>query len=252
MNRKRKYAWDVANKYQATKRRRTGGYTPAKGTVRVFVPRSYGTPLAVTERKYFDSEKTLTAVTSGQSTAAGLEFDPATLNSLFAPVQGDDFDDRHGRKVSVLKIKIRGLFGYAVQADQTAPDVVPFLRILLVQDKQSNSTQLNSEDVLLSTGTLGMQNPAFFGRFRVLKDKYYRVPPPLLQYDGTNMEQSGAYVPFKISHRFKKPVIVHYNAGVAGTMADVIDNSFHIIATVDASNLAVAARYICRTTFVDF
>lgn len=251
---KRKFAWDMAKRRQSKRRRlNTSVATTVRrgGITRTFVARSAGTPLAITERKYFDAEKTLTAFQSGQSSAASGEFDPGTLNTIFAPQTGDDYNLRNGRKVQVVQIKIRGLIGYAIQADQAAADVTPFVRILLVQDRQTNAAQLNSEDVIASSGTLGFQNPAFFGRFKVLKDKYYRVPQPMLVYDGTNLEQTGTYFPWKMNIRFKVPVTVHFNSTNGGTIADIVDNSFHVIAFDDASNMAVAGRYFARTTFLD-
>lgn len=219
-----------------------------------FVPRSLGTPMAVTERKYFDSEASITLVVPGASWA-GAEADPTTKLTLCVPVTGNDFNNRVGRKIDVLGIRIKGFITASMQLNQTAADAQPFVRYILVQDKQTNAGQLNAEDVINSgAGSVALamfQNPAFFGRFKVLKDKTLRLPMPTITYDGTNLEQTGFTVPFKCSYTFKKPVRVNFNATNGGTIADITDNSFHLIAGVSDSLLAPTFNYKARAVFVD-
>lgn len=219
----------------------------------MFVPRTFGNPRAITERKYFDADVALALAAIGGSWA-GCELDPAA-NSLFNPVTGDDFNQRDGRKIQVLSIKIRGHISVAAQANQTAGDPASLIRLALVQDKQTNAAQLNAEDVFASGAASNainaFQNPAFFGRFRVLKEKTIVMQNPVIAYDGTNVEQAGLVRPFKFKHKFKKPVVVHYNATNGGTVADVIDNSFHIIGGTDSTSLAPGIIYKARTTYMD-
>jgi len=252
MKRKR-YAWDVAKKYQK-RRRITPGSTRLTvmqgGNTRTFVQRSYGSPLAITERKYFDASRAALAIPQWSATTAGGELDPATGNALFFPVQGDDYNNRQGRKVHVLAIKIRGTINIPVANDQVAAQVTPTIRLAVVQDTQTNSAQLNSEDVINST-MYGYQNPAFFGRFKVLKDKWFALPAPFRTWDGTNNQQSGYQKPFKMTIKFRKPVCVHYNSTNGGTVADVIDHSFHVIGGASDINLSPSIGYTVRTTFVD-
>lgn len=223
----------------------------------MFVARSLGNPRAITEKKYFDSEKGETAITNGSTSWAGGEYDPATANTLFFPSQGDDFNNRTGRKVQVTGINIRGVVLVPAQTNQTVTDAASSVRIILVQDKQTNATQLNAEDVInsgaatSSTAIHMMSNPAFFGRFRILKDKTFTLQSPSISFDGTNIEQSGLEKLFRLKVNFRKPVVVHYNATNGGTVADVIDNSFHIIATTSATGLVPTIIYKCRVTFMD-
>lgn len=228
----------------------------AYSTQPMFVARSFGNPRAITERKYFDSEKDYTAIAAGSTSWAGGEYDP-TANSLFNPALGDDFNNRTGRKVQVLGINIRGAVHVPPQTNQTATDYASTVRILLVQDKQTNAAQLNAEDVINSasatagTAVYMFSNPAFFGRFKILKDKQITIQNPNLSWDGTNMEQCGLERPFHIRIKFKKPVVVHYNSTNGGTVADIIDNSFHIIAQTSYAALVPYIVYKCRTTFLD-
>lgn len=219
------------------------------------VPRSFGNPRAITERKYFDAEVNGTSLAALTASFASAELDPATLNTLFAPTQGNDYLNREGRKVQILSIKVRGEIRCPAQTDQTATDAASNIRLLLVHDKQTNAAQLNSEDVITSgAGNVAIQmfqNPAFFGRFRVLKDKMITIQNPTVSYDGTNLEQSGLTRNFKMTVKFKKPVIVHFNATNGGTVADIVDNSFHIIGGTTSTGLAPAIYYKVRTVFVD-
>lgn len=222
---------------------------------RFFVARSFGTPLAITERKYFDSERTSIAMPSSTTGWAGGEVDPATINTLFAPTQGDDYNNRQGRKVTVLGLKLSGHVGIAPQANATATDNPVIIRLHLVQDTQTNAAQLNAEDVFTSgsaSDPINMfQNPAFFGRFRILKSKKFIIQNPNISYDGTNMEQQGLGKMWKINHKFKKPVVVHYNGTNGGTVADCIDHSFHIVGLANNNDLVPLIVYKCRTTFID-
>jgi len=152
-------------------------------------------------------------------------------------------------------MKITGRIDCAAQANQVDIDSASMCRLLLVQDKQTNAAQLNSEDVITSGAasgaTLMFQNPAFFGRFNVLKDKRWIFQSPTVSWDGTNLEQGGLQKFFKWNIKFKKPVVVHFNATNGGTIADIIDNSFHVIGGCSNNSLAPTVTYKCRSTYLD-
>lgn len=220
---------------------------------RSFVPRSFGNSLAVTERKYDTLTLGATALVASLSDWTATEFDP-TANSLFAPVQGDDFNQRDGRKVAVLAIKIRGLVNVPDASDLTASRSGTKVRIIVYQDKQTNGAQAQGEDVMQSVANNALQtfqNPANFGRFRVLKDMVMNLVPGGVTYDGTNIEQFGRTYSFKINIRFRKPVIVHYNSTTTATITAIVDNSFHLIANTNSIELAPTIQYVVRTTFID-
>lgn len=107
------------------------------------------------------------------------------------------------------------------------------------------------EDTSSGTAFNQFQNTAFFGRFRVLKDKRFVLQNPTLTWDGTNLEQSGIGRQFKINFKFRKPMMVRYNATNGGTVADVIDNSFHLIGGTLGTTLQLAYAYSCRVVYTD-
>lgn len=231
---------------------------PTRNKQQFFVPRTFGNPRAITERKYYTQQRTTVALSdlSAGTDWAGCELDPATVLTLFAPTTGDDFNNRDGRKVQVISIKVKGYFDVPAQANQAATDSAALIRLILVQDKQTNAAQLNAEDVVGGVANAAnninqFQNPTHFGRFRVIKDKLFNLQNPAIGFDGTNIEQNGLKKTFKFNIKFRKPQVVHFNATNGGTVADVIDNSWHIIGGSQGISLAPTIQYQVRTTFID-
>lgn len=223
-----------------------------------FVQRTMG-PRAQTERKYFDSYVNDTALSAG-NTWAGTEVDPAG-NCLFYPSEGSDINDRIGRKVTVKSIKIHGCIQCIAQTAQSAADYANMVRLVLYADQQTNATQSQGEELMQDPGAaaallcgLTFQNTANFGRFKVLRDKTYVLDkPPIaaLTDAGNTLVQAGLIKPFKLSYKFRKPYVVRFNATNGGSVADIIDNSFHIIARVNNTGMAATLSYQCRVTYTD-
>lgn len=212
---------------------------------------------SVTERKYFDSHLNASALAS-PTTWAGTELDPATLNTLFAPTQGSDINNRIGRKVAVMKITMRGVIRAPAQTNETATDDYSCCRLILYMDQQTNGAQAQGENLMANPGAasgilnvMTYQNTANFGRFRVLKDKFINLGNPAISWDGTNMEQQGVSRTFKFTVKFRKPVIIQFNATNGGTVADIVDNSFHLIGATTSTGIAPAVSYQCRVVYTD-
>lgn len=222
------------------------------------------------EMKYFDatlSDSALSAVTS--TWVAGTMKDPdttinlgsaavATPLCLFCPTVGAALNQRIGRKVLVRKIKVTGTINIAQQAAQAAADSANKIRILLVQDMQTNSAQmtgaqlLNDANAAQPTVTINaFQNPNNFGRFRVLKDKMFTLSNLNLAGSPTAADviQASLRYAFKFSVNFKVPLEVHFNATNGGTVADIVDNSFHIVCGCENISYAPTLSYYARTSY---
>jgi len=205
------------------------------------------------DNHYFDTERTSTAIPQSASTWNGSEMDPNTsaMLCLFAPVIGDDISNRMGRKVFVKKIRISGVINVAEQSAQTAQDAALNVRLVCYQDMQTNATQATG-DLVLSQGAasnaihMGM-NVASLGRFKILKDKRIVVAPA--DYSGltTAFVAAGRAVNFKMNIKVNQ--WVNYNATNGGTVADVVDNSFHVLALSNVTTLAGTITYKVRTVF---
>lgn len=195
------------------------------------------------------SSVALTAVTTGAFTTC--ELDPATPLCLVAPVQGDDIVNRQGRKILIKSVFLRGYISVAAQADQTAQDTAGIARVILYIDKNTNAAQLASTNVMTNGGVNAFQAPGSYGRVRILKDKLIPLRLPMASFDGTNIEQGGYHIPWKIKHTFKKPLVCNFNATNGGTVADIIDNSLHVIGCTSSATLAPDIRYVGRVSFID-
>ena len=178
------------------------------------------------EMKYFDCEKESTALVN-TTNWTNTELDPTltpVINQfcLFAPTQGAAINQRIGREVKVYKIKIRGIISTDRQSGENSADNPVAIRLLLVQDTQTNGTQCQGEDVMQppTTASANMaissfQNYNNFGRFRVLKDKVITIQNPNIANNTNatgNLVVMGLTKTFKFSVKFKKPVSVRFNA----------------------------------------
>lgn len=208
---------------------------------------------ATGEMKYFDTQRNYVLTASSDWT--GTEADPATYNTLVVPIKGAGISERIGRVIHVHAIKIKATFTTLVSTAGTGVQP-PSIRVALVQDTQTNSTQMQGEQVFEDSGgaidNLGsFQNINNFGRFKVLKDEIFNMPDPSISYNGTNTDINGTMLSFKWTHKFKKPVLIHFNATNGGTIADIIDNSFHLLAITNTIALTPVFNYVCRVTYKD-
>lgn len=252
---------------QATKRVSTKkGAKPRAGYTSVARTRG----AAVTgEMKYFDCDYNTTAVVAVGTDWTGTMADPlTTLNlgsaavanplALCVPTVGAALNNRVGRKISVHKIKVRGTIVIGAQAAQAGADSSTKIRILLVQDMQTNAAQMTGVQ-LLRAGTAATtvinsyQNPDNFGRFRVLKDKLICVSNLNLAGSPTagDVIQTSFRREFKFNVNFKKPVDVHFNATNGGTVADIVDHSFHLVCGADNIAYAPFLTYYSRVCYKD-
>jgi len=222
------------------------------------------------EMKYFDCDAVgIPLALSGASWPAGAMVDPLTtinlgsaavLNplSLCVPTVGAALNQRVGRKITIRKIKVHGTVSVATQSAQTTADQACKIRLVLVQDLQTNAAQMTAAQLFnnasgASTGINSFQNPNNFGRFRVLKDKMITLSNLNLAGDPAvpNVIQAGARINFKFAVTFKVPVQVHFNATNGGTVADIVDNSFHIVAAADNIAYAPELAYYSRVCYKD-
>jgi len=204
------------------------------------------------ENKFYDTS--LTAALTASTNWAGAEHDPAGVLCISAPAQGDGESNRDGKKINITSAHVTGTIYCAAQANQTASDAAPVVFIALVLDMQTNGAQLNSEDVY--TNPLGnsianvnpLRNLQYSKRFKVLKTKTLQLPVPSITYDGTNIEQSGFVRSFRMDIS-KMALPVTFTATTAG-VANVVDNSLHIIAVATNIDMAPAISYNARIRFV--
>lgn len=199
------------------------------------------------EKKYLDTYGTGSIVANDDMT--GAEIDPVTVNCLNAVAQGDGATNRDGNKYAITEIHIKGAAFVQSQTNQTAADQPPQVFFALVQDKQTNAAQLNSEDVYTNPAsgtTIGQGNPfrniQFSKRFKVIRTLLMNIPPGPITYDGTNIEQAGSRCPFEFYVKLKKPIYVECK-GTSANVTDIVDNSLHMIAVQESDQTTYTVSY---------
>ncbi len=221
------------------------------------VARTRGWAGARSEMKYFDTFLAEVAVPNA-ATWDTTEINPVTFNTFCVPVKGTGINERIGRKIHIHGIKIRGIIRAAPQVNVTATDAATQIRFVLVVDSQTNATEIKGELVFEGPGVASSRNCVqtymnldSLGRFRVLKDKMIVLGNPNLAYDGTNMEQNGILRPFKINHKFARPLEVHFNEVNGGSVAGIVDNNIALLCNESDATLAATILYEARVSYKD-
>lgn len=215
---------------------------------------------AAGEMKYYDCHKAGHAIASGNSWSTAIADPDSPLpapQTFFAPTQGPGINQRIGKSCNLHKIKVRGHINCPPETNQTAGATPADVRIILFQDNQTNSTQAQGNDVMQNTGVSSIlandayQNIDNFGRFKVLKDKSFLLEDPNMNaISATDHLTQGLTRRFKFNITFKKPVKVRFNNTNGGTIADIVDHSWHLLAhATSIGGLAPVLNYNVRCCF---
>lgn len=227
---------------------------------RTYVSKPLGALLR-TERKYFTRQ--LYGVVLNQDSASWTytSLDGATPNTMFYPVQGPALNQRIGRQVDVIKVQVRGIISAAGQQNQGDIDSNFNVRLIMFLDQLANGATV-SPGLLMDTPEFAntalnhtmFQEESEFGRFRVLKDVNYRsqnINAVAATAAGNTVSQSGSDIYFHWTINFKKyPVRVRFQAN-AGTIADIMENAFHLCGHCTATAQDPTISYSARFVYVD-
>ncbi len=77
----------------------------------------------------------------------------------------------------------------------------------------------------------------------------FRFIPP--GPDPANIIQQGLILPFKLTCRFPKGVVTRFNITNGGTVADIVDNSFHLLINSTSIILGPTISYQVRVMYTD-
>lgn len=215
-------------------------------------------PQAGIETKFLDTTQVATALPAPPASAtwAGLDTIQPPALCFNAPVQGTGASNREGRKITMQSLQITGLVSCVAQADQTAADTLPVIKLWVVLDKQTNggtASGIDSELVYTnpSATVLGGLNPLrnmlYTKRYKVLKEIEIDLQQFALTYDGTNMEQGGIHKSFEIFIDLKGRGVEYL--GNAGTVADIVDNGLFLLCATSSTTGAPNLTYNARLRF---
>lgn len=206
------------------------------------------------ELKFYD-QKLIAGALVTNTDGSGGEHDPSATVLLNTVVQGDGESNRDGRQIMMKNIFVTGVINIPSQANQSATDNAALIFIALVLDTQTNGATITSEQVYLNpgvnalTGCSLVRNLQFTKRFQVLATKKFTMQNPNIAFSGTTdqMEQNGLTRAFIMSR--KLGIIVNYS-DTAETVANIVDNSLHILAWTTSATLVPTISYTSRLRFV--
>jgi len=205
------------------------------------------------ERKFYDTNLIATAIPASTDFTA-TEFDPSATAMMTTPPVGNGEQTRDGKQISALYLEFNCVVQNNASEAQTGPTQGCKVFIAIVLDTQSNAAQCQGEDIFKNTNAvaetamLPMRNLLNAKRFRVLKQA-------ILNLDRTSLS-SAALNDFSstgVSRAFKwfiplKGMRINFNAGTTASIANVVDNSIHVIANCNLTTSQLA--YNARLRFV--
>lgn len=213
------------------------------------------------EKKFLDTTRTVTGVVSAGPLTGG-EYDP-TLTSgpgsgsggcvgcLSCPAQNDTEQGRDGKRIVIDSLIIKGFVVDSESASEAA-SAARKVFVAIVLDTQTNGAQLNSEDVFKNLSGAAdqavdpMKNLLFGNRFRILKSQLYDLTPTGVAAAGS-LATNGVRRDFDWYIPFKGGLPVNMNAGTTADVANVIDNSIHVVAFATTATTYIA--YNARIRF---
>lgn len=147
-----------------------------------------------------------------------------TLVLLNGLVPGTGASQRIGKKIVTKSLLFRGSIG---SGDTGGTPFRGMVRLLWIYDKQSNATAPTVAQILESVAAYSPMNMDNRDRFVVLRDKQYAI-------DQSGGNQSAQV---KLYKRLMIPTI--YNAGVAGTVADITSGSIYLLLIGESAGATV-------------
>lgn len=208
------------------------------------VPRRF--PARVGELKTIDLAATATSV---DTTGAFV-----LLNGC---IQGTDITERVGRKINVKSVFIRGRVEPAQAQIPAAAGGAETLgqlwRMIVFVDMQPNGAAPAVTDLLNTAAAHSQLNLNNRDRFRILKDKQFACPNSFKAFTaaGSAAGNLGGSFGYKVFRKLDLETI--YNAGNAGTIADMTSGALYVfwIGTVAAGVVDGLATYTARVRFSD-
>ncbi len=207
------------------------------------------------EKKFYDTGLA-NAVLTSPADATGGEHDPSATSMISTPIRGDSEQNRDGKQIAMLNCSVKGLVEIPASELDAQPGEGIQVFVALVLDTQSNGATLNSEDVFKNTiaatklAAIPQKNLLFMNRFRILKSQVMTLTPTTLSHFAVDSFSHNG-----VSRQFNwfvplNGLKVNFNAGTTASIANVIDNSLHVIAYVSQTTGAPTLSYNARIRFV--
>lgn len=181
---------------------------------------------------------------------------PAGINCLSAPAQGDSESQRDGKKIIMKSIFVTGAIKWSTVVDQDDAFEAGPVFVALVMDTQTNGATIVSEQVFTNPNDIAnvncypLRNLQYSSRYRVV-DHVTVQPRTSIAFNDAAATGSMAWCiePFTLSTKKLTDVPINFTSTTAD-VANVADNSFHIIAFCTGTSPAAAISYNSRMRFV--
>lgn len=178
------------------------------------------------ERKFVDTALAADATTT------------ASINIVNAMAPGTSASTRIGRRILMKSLQIRA----QIEREDPATTTSQHVRMMIVYDRQSNATAPAITDIIDASNVQSLRNMANVGRFFMIADEFIEI---------TAAQGGNQYFIYNKFVKFNLPV--YYNAGTAGTVADIATGGLFVCylgsqaAGVDDINVTGN----CRLRFTD-
>lgn len=225
-----------SRRVRTSRRRKSRSYRRRMKRRRTRAPRRTGgwrNPLRH-ELKYKDHTGTLVDLGDGaaSTTIAGAP----QFVCLNGTQQGSAADQRIGRQIMVRKLIGRMQF---TNAQNLATGIATWpvtYRFMVVYDMQANGSTLALADMFETpSNILSLQNLNNRDRFKIVTDKMWTIGNPY--FGQSQISKPNQAKSYKFYKRLNLPV--QYNAGNAGTEADIATGTLWAIMLTDSGNTAV-------------
>jgi len=206
------------------------------------------------EKKFYDTNLNSAALSDAVGLTAGM-IDPSATSMISTPTQGDGEQQREGKRIVIKSVQVNGIVYNSVNEGTANPPVRCTAFVALVLDTQSNGAQCTSDQVFKNTSAdltgipCPLRNLLYATRFKVLKTGVFDLNPVTLA-SHTADHMSWATVQRTFNWYLPLDLVVNFNNGTTASIANVVDNSLHMIAFVDDDFNAPRITYNARIRFV--
>ncbi len=207
------------------------------------------------ETKFYDKTLANAALTN-PSDASGGEHDISATVLFNTVVQGDGESQRDGRVITMKNLTVKGQVNIVPQAGTTVVDGATIVFIALVLDRQTNGATISSEDVFTNPGAATLapfpfRNLQNIKRFRVLATRSFTMDNPTIAND---LGSTGGIIQAGLAQKFTMFVNLRgmktTYTGTTETVANISDNSLHLIAYCSSTQLAPTITYNSRLRYM--
>lgn len=187
------------------------------------------------EKKFYDTKLADTAISVATDCTGGVE-DPSASSMISTPAQGDGEQNRDGKRIVIDSLILKGHVSNSGTASEAVNGAPTKVFVAVVLDTQSNGAQMTSETCfknLAATATHNadvMKNLLSGKRFRILKSQVYDLTQTGAFAANATFGANAIARTFDWYIPFKGGLPVNFNAGTTSDIANVVDNSLHVVA----------------------